>query len=211
MKYYILVLSFLSAFPCSADTLVRYYVTGINGGPPVKTLSVYTDGTAALIIDSLFASNTLSAVLDSAELAALAGLFFDNGWDSLDSVLYSGCLACPEFSITYDGQTVRGDTPAGSPGLAQIVNGFNDLVQRLPVPAGIIPTDRPFKIVDKSSSLFPRLSINFNGRITRYGILRPGDKRSRVYDLKGNLIRTLCPGSNYNGHVGFCNPITRGI
>jgi hypothetical protein len=195
LKLFIILLVLFTCGVAADTTLVHYYITGINAGPPTKTLTVYQDGTAELIIDSFFTKDTLSASLDSAELNDLTSLFSQNNWGSLDSTYIIGCLSCPEFKIEYDNKRVRGNTPSGNSDLNAILTGLNDLVIKLQTPTGITVTYGKYKINNNSSSLFPYLFVNFPGRITQYGFLNPVNNEYRLYDLKGKYLGLFYPGN----------------
>ncbi len=132
----LLALLCLSTGRATADTLMVYHTTGINGGPPTHTLYVFDDSTLVLVADSFSTADTIYDTLNALEYQALLDLFADNNFDQIDTIQFSGCLSCPEFMLFYDGRRVRGNTNPSDRDLGTILDALDDMVASLLEPTG---------------------------------------------------------------------------
>jgi hypothetical protein len=174
----------LLAGTASADTLVVYRKTGINGGPPIRTLYVHDSGAVDLITDNFTIQDTVSDTLSPAELQRLIALFTDNHYGQLDSLYFSGCLSCPEFSVTYGGKTVSGNAPAANDSLRAITGGLDELVTRLMQPSGVVARSASRGEVGRVSTI--ALLIRASTRSATQCAVRAGTSGpGGAWDLRG--------------------------
>jgi hypothetical protein len=178
----------LLAVATSADTLTVYRKTGINGGPPIHTLYVFSDGRVKLITDNLSTRDSVSDSLSTAALQQLVSLFTANGYALLDTTYFSGCLSCPEFSVDYGGKQVRGNTSGSSDSLRAILAGLDALVnQLLALPVTVLP--RQDNARPASGPHLAALRVAVSARSAAQCAIAAGAGGSAaVWDLGGRLL-----------------------
>ena len=187
--FFLILISCFASVLASTDSLIIQYVkSGVNGWFPFDTLKVYKSGNAELITATFTTSTTKAYSLTQGQLNDLVKLFTDNNFLALDSTYWSGCLACPEFAITYSNKTVRGNYTGGSVQFANIKAGLDSLVNKIKNPAPVVFNKGNPMSSGKNVSPFIHAELNLNGDAGRSGIVMVRKGFSGAYTILGQRM-----------------------